>query len=139
MNGIVDLKTETVFISCSNRVYEVQMKLSPAGFAEHDTKTVPTFRSVFSTRPFSSHFPAYSFHVVHCLFNYRDKLNRKFIRWHKCHFSNNSFECPSNFSGVWVVKVSNQTSMQKFRLQMLSKHNIFPLCVRDCLVYLLNF
>lgn len=36
-----------------------------------------------------------SFHVVHCLFNYRDKLNRKFIRWHKCHSSNNSFEFPS--------------------------------------------
>lgn len=27
-----------------------------------------------------------SFHVVHCLFNYRDKLNRKFIRWHRVAF-----------------------------------------------------
>lgn len=43
MNGIVDLKTETVFFLLQPGVRGGLERLFPAGFAEHDTKTVPTF------------------------------------------------------------------------------------------------
>lgn len=61
------------------------------GFAEHGwmsgkkTSSLGTFLIPPSSRRFFSS-SKHCFHVVHCLFNYRDKLNRKFIRWHRVAF-----------------------------------------------------